>query len=82
MALQLPGSFDAIPIPCSIVSVNVVQSLGAHIATLNVDGHHRVPTWFSERASLGRPTHGRLHGTTVSQACPLSSKPRGMRVKT
>ena len=50
LALQLPVSFDAIPIPCSIPSVNVVQSLGEHIATLSVDGEHRVPTWISERA--------------------------------
>jgi hypothetical protein len=27
-----------LPIPCSILSGNVLQSLGEHIATLNVDG--------------------------------------------
>jgi len=56
----LPDLALRLPIPCSILSGNVLQSLGEHIATLNVDGAHRVPTWFRERASLGRHPSRRL----------------------
>jgi hypothetical protein len=34
----LPDLALRLPIPCSILSGNVLQSLGEHIATLNVDG--------------------------------------------
>jgi hypothetical protein len=58
LALQLLlVSFDAIPIPCSILPGTCCK---VWVSTLQP--HHRVPTWFSERASPGRhrATHGRL----------------------
>jgi hypothetical protein len=51
-------------------SENILQSLGEHIAILNVDGHRRVPACFSERRwpqQAPKATHGCLQ---MKRTCP------------
>src|SRR6202035_4208219 len=62
-------------------SENILQSLGEHIAILNVDGHRRVPACFSERRwpqQAPMATHGRLQMKRTCLSRALCQ--RGMNV--